>query len=92
LGSSSRGKKISLKDFSILKELGEGKFGKVMLVQEKQSKFVSAMKVFKKAQIREDEFMDQFIREMKLQLYMNHPNVIKMYGYFDDLSNIYILM
>ena len=23
---------------------------------------------------------------------MNHPNVIKMYGYFDDVANIYIIL
>ncbi len=25
-------------------------------------------------------------------MYLNHPHIIKMYGYFDDLSFIYILM
>ena len=29
---------------------------------------------------------------MKIQLYLNHPNIIKMYGYFDDLSYIYVLL
>lgn len=29
---------------------------------------------------------------MKIQFYLNHPNVIKMYGYFDDLSYIYVLL
>ncbi len=29
---------------------------------------------------------------MKIQMYLNNPNVIKMYGYFDDLSFIYILL
>ncbi len=36
--------------------------------------------------------MEQFIREMKIQLFLNHPNIIKMYGYFDDLSFFYILL
>lgn len=29
---------------------------------------------------------------MKIQLFLNHPNVIRMYGYFDDQTNIYIIM
>lgn len=29
---------------------------------------------------------------MKIQLFLNHPNIIKMYGCFDDLSFIYILL
>ncbi len=50
------------------------------------------MKVFKKSQITADNFIEQFIREMKIQLYLNNPNIVKMYGYFDDLSFIYILL
>jgi serine/threonine protein kinase len=50
------------------------------------------MKVFKKAQITNDKFIDQFIREMKIQSYLNHPNVIRLYGYFDDAANIYVLI
>jgi len=50
------------------------------------------MKVFKKSQIIADNFIDQFIREMKIQMFLNHPNIVKMYGYFDDLSFIYILL
>lgn len=29
---------------------------------------------------------------MKIQTFLNHPNIIKMYGYFDDQTNIYIIM
>lgn len=25
-------------------------------------------------------------------MYLNHPNIIKMYGYFDDEKNIYIIL
>lgn len=28
--------------------------------------------------------IDQFIIEIKLQSFMNHQNVLKMYGFFDD--------
>jgi serine/threonine protein kinase len=42
--------------------------------------------------LREEEITDQFIREIKIQMFLNHPNIIKMYGYFDDPLNIYILL
>ncbi|TXH58747.1 MAG: hypothetical protein E6Q89_03005 [Bacteroidia bacterium] len=35
---------------------------------------------------------EQFIRELKIQAYLNHPNIIKMYGFFEDQFNIYIIM
>ena len=25
-------------------------------------------------------------------MYLNHPNIIKMYGHFDDEKNIYIIL
>lgn len=35
---------------------------------------------------------EQIIMEIKLQSYMNHPNVLKMYGYFHDTKNIYLIL
>jgi hypothetical protein len=28
--------------------------------------------------------LDQFIQELKIQLYLNHPNIVKTYGYFSN--------
>lgn len=36
--------------------------------------------------------INQIIREIKIQMYLNHPNLIKLYGYFSDDYNIYLLM
>ena len=30
--------------------------------------------------------------EIKLQLYMNHPNILKLEGFFDDQKNIYLIL
>jgi serine/threonine protein kinase len=27
---------------------------------------------------------NQFIREVKIHMYLNHPNIAKLYGFFDD--------
>lgn len=32
------------------------------------------------------------MREIKIQLFINHPNIIKVYGFFDDLLHFYIIM
>ena len=36
--------------------------------------------------------MVQFIREMKIQTFLDHPNIIKNYGFFSDEENIYTIM
>jgi serine/threonine protein kinase len=75
-----------------MKELGNGKYGRVYLVRERSSNFVCALKVIEKKLLHEEEITDQFIREVKIQMFLNHPNIIKMYGCFDDAVNIYIIL
>lgn len=36
--------------------------------------------------------MDQFINEIKIQMFLDHPNIVKLYGFFDDLTHFYIVM
>lgn len=48
--------------------------------------------MIEKKLIKEEDIIEQFIRELKIQLYLYHPNIIKMYGYFDDENYIYIIL
>ena len=36
--------------------------------------------------------MTQFIRQLKIQMFLDHPNIIKIYGCFSDEQNIYIIL
>ena len=36
--------------------------------------------------------INQIIREIKIQMYLDHPNLIKLYAHFCDEYNIYLLM
>ena len=47
----SLGEDISLSDFTLLKVLGRGAFGKVMLVEKKDSKEIYALKSLRKEEI-----------------------------------------
>lgn len=35
---------------------------------------------------------NQLVQEIKIQSFSNHPNILKMYGFFDDKSKIYLLL
>ncbi len=93
-GKSSVGRRrqVGVGDFRKIKELGSGKYGVVSLVQERSTNFVCALKMVENKLLREDEITEQFIRELKIQLFLSHPNIIKMYGYFDDETYIYIIL
>jgi serine/threonine protein kinase len=35
---------------------------------------------------------NQLLEEIKLQTFMNHPNILRMYGCIRDSKNIYLLL
>ena len=35
---------------------------------------------------------NQVTQEIKIQMFTNHPNVLKMYGFFSDTTKIYLLL
>jgi serine/threonine protein kinase len=75
-----------------ISELGSGKYGKVFLAKEKANQFLCALKIVEKKLLKDEEITEQFVRELKIQMFVNHPNIIKMYGYFEDPTNIYIVL
>lgn len=36
--------------------------------------------------------INQLIREIKIQMFLDHPNLVKLYAHFHDDYNIYLLM
>lgn len=36
--------------------------------------------------------LDQFVMELKINFFANHPNIVKMYGFFCDRLHFYIMM
>ncbi|KRX02465.1 Protein kinase-like domain [Pseudocohnilembus persalinus] len=35
---------------------------------------------------------EQIIQEIKIQMFCDHPNILNMYSYFDDKTNIYLVL
>ena len=79
-------------DFVKIRELGTGNYGSVFLVREKATGFVCAIKQIKKNRLIEDKIVEQFIREIKIQMFLNHPNIMKMHGFFNDETSIYLML
>lgn len=79
-------------DFEFKKELGLGSYGKVYLVTHKKTKAVYAMKVIDKLSEDNLEIRDNFNREIEIMYKLNHPNIVKLYGHFEDEKFCYFLM
>ena len=62
------------------------------MVKEIKTGFILAMKIVEKSKIVKENLLDQFIRELKIQSFLNHPNIISLYGFFQDETHFYTLM
>ncbi|CAI0561309.1 unnamed protein product [Linum tenue] len=82
----------SLKNFEIGRPLGRGKFGRVYVAREVKSKYIVALKVLFKEQIDKYRIHHQLRREMEIQSTLKHPNVLRLYGWFDDDDRIFLIL
>lgn len=82
----------SLDDFEIGRPLGKGKFGNVYLAREKKSKYVIALKVMFKCQLKTNNVEHQLRREIEIQSHLRHPHILRLYGYFHDETRVYLIL
>ena len=79
-------------DFQIIKELGAGSFGHVYLVTHKATKAQYAIKAIDKRNKANQEEKPYFRREIEVMYKIHHPNVVKLYGHFEDNNYCYFIM
>ena len=79
-------------DFKIIKELGAGSFGHVYLVTHKATKVQYAIKAIDKRNKSNIEEKPYFRREVEVMYKIHHPNVVKLYGHFEDNNYCYFIM
>jgi calcium-dependent protein kinase len=70
------------------KELGRGTYGVVHKVQHRTNKDWRACKKIERKKIKNWE---RFQTEVKILQTLDHPNVIKLYEYFEDEKNVYLI-
>eukprot|EP00096_Caligus_rogercresseyi_P014250 TRINITY_DN674_c0_g1_i1.p1 TRINITY_DN674_c0_g1~~TRINITY_DN674_c0_g1_i1.p1 ORF type:complete len:312 (+),score=109.98 TRINITY_DN674_c0_g1_i1:143-1078(+) len=92
VSSSSSEKRWELGDFDIGRPLGKGKFGNVYLAREKKSKFIVALKVMFKSQLKKASVEHQLRREIEIQSHLRHPHILRLYGYFYDETRVYLIL
>eukprot|EP00732_Lithocolla_globosa_P002357 Lithocolla_globosa_v1_NODE_1527_length_2512_cov_118.657306.p1 type:complete len:781 gc:universal NODE_1527_length_2512_cov_118.657306:2400-58(-) len=84
-----------LDDFHLIRVLGKGNFGKVMLVEEKRTGLTYAIKVLKKDFIIENDEVESVKAEKRVFQVANknrHPFLVKLHSCFDSEDRIYFVM
>jgi serine/threonine protein kinase len=81
----------TVSDFEIKDRIGMGRFAIVLSAMEKASKVIIALKKIEKKLIINHGFVHQVRREVEIQSRLSHPNIIKLYGYFQDNNYVYLV-
>ena len=61
------------------------------MAKDKLNNMLVALKVVKKEVILQYDMADLLSNEIKIQTFLNHPNIIKLYGYFHDKEYVYLI-
>ena len=81
----------TLEDFSQLKVLGRGSFGKVVLVRLEKSKKLYAMKILKKELVIKRKQVNHTMTERSLLEKLNHTFIVKLFYAFQDKTKLYFI-
>lgn len=85
-------RRTTINDFEIGRYLGRGKYGLVYLAREKATKMLCALKVLYKSYIREERVEGQVRRELDIHTNLRHPNIIRLYTWFQDETRIFLVI
>ena len=83
---------IIVKRYRIIKEIGKGGMGKVLLVHDMKLDELIAFKLLMPYMAGEEENIKRFTREIKITRKINHPNVIRVFDIGEWRGNHFITM
>jgi len=92
LKMSSQDRRTALEDFELLKVLGKGSFGKVLLVQRLDNGHKYALKILKKADVYKRNQVAHTNTEKSILSTLQHPFVVKLAAAFQTEEKLYMCL
>eukprot|EP00030_Apusomonadida_sp_AF-17_P000643 a175486_287.p1 GENE.a175486_287~~a175486_287.p1 ORF type:complete len:475 (-),score=239.81 a175486_287:1-1392(-) len=84
--------KLTVESFDLLKVLGKGSFGKVMLVSKKDTGCLYAMKVLSKDAIIQRDEVEHTRAEQRVLGRINHPFIVGLKFSFQSDAKLYLIL
>ena len=78
-------------NYRLIKKLGNGTFGQVYKVAHKKTGNIRAMKIIPKNNMRAGFADKDIIREINIMKNLDHPHIIKIYEFYRDKDNYYLI-
>jgi len=85
-------KKLGLQDFTMLRVIGRGSFGKVYLVKKKDNKKIYALKSLKKEDVLKRNQIENAMTEKNVMQKASHEFIVSLKYSFQNERNLYLVM
>ena len=85
-------KKGKIREYQIIKEIGEGAFGSVYLVQKENTNKLYALKILNKDFLYKNERVEEPIIERNILTLCNHPSIVKLISTFQTKHKLYFVL
>jgi serine/threonine kinase 32 len=83
---------VNLNHFRLLRVVGRGAFGKVRIVERKDTNLAFALKYIRKDEVVRSESVRNIIRERRMLEYVNHPFICNLRYSFQDIEYMYLVV
>ena len=83
--------KLTIEDFTIIKVVGKGSYGKVLLVKKNEEEKIYAMKIMKKLSMVKKNQVDHIKTERRILELIDHPFINKLQYAFQTESKLYLV-
>ena len=83
---------VSLKKFKLLSIIGQGAFGKVKIIEDRETKTLYALKYMNKDEIIKQDASQHIFKERLLLHKLDHPFIVKITHCFQDDDNLFLAM
>jgi calcium-dependent protein kinase len=78
-------------NYEVLEVIGKGGYGEVKKVKHKELDVIRALKVIKKSRYKSAAELKMIKNEISIMKVVDHPNIVKLYEFFEDDENFYII-
>ncbi|KAK0707537.1 kinase-like domain-containing protein [Lasiosphaeris hirsuta] len=86
------GEAVNLNHFRLLRVVGRGAFGKVRIVERKDTNLSFALKYIRKDEVVRSESVRNIIRERRMLEHVNHPFICNLRYSFQDIEYMYLVV
>jgi serine/threonine protein kinase len=81
-----------LEDYEMLSVIGKGSFAKVVLVRDKETGHLYAMKSMKKKYIEKKNQVKQIMMERDILTQISHPFLIRIHAAFQNETKVFLAL